>query len=98
MVGKRFNFISAADGGVAQQQVSSSFVPLTLPDVKAPKNGYAYIYVSNQSNSDVYFDNLAVAIIQGNIAEENHYYAYGLKIATLSSRKSGDVYNGNFKE
>jgi RHS repeat-associated protein len=86
-VGKRFNFIAAADGGVAQQQVSSSFVPLTLTDVKAPKNGYAYIYVSNQSNSDVYFDNLVATIVQGNIAEENHYYAYGLKIATLSSKK-----------
>jgi RHS repeat-associated protein len=84
---ERFNFIAAADGGVAQQQVSSSFVPLTLTDVKAPKNGYAYIYVSNQSNSDVYFDNLVATIVQGNIAEENHYYAYGLKIATLSSRK-----------
>jgi RHS repeat-associated protein len=94
---ERFNLISAADGGVWQQQVSSSFVPLTLPNIKAPKNGYVYIYVSNQSNSDVYFDNLAVGIIQGNIAEENHYYAYGLKIATLSSRKSGGVYNGTLK-
>jgi hypothetical protein len=50
---ERFNFIAAADGGVAQQQslsrtrsvgISSSLVPLTLTDVKAPKNGYAYIY------------------------------------------------------
>jgi RHS repeat-associated protein len=94
---ERFNLISAADGGVAQQQVSSSFVPLTLPNVKAPKNGYAYIYVSNQSNNDVYFDNLAATIIQGNIAEENHYYAYGLKIAALSSKKLGDVYEGSLK-
>jgi RHS repeat-associated protein len=93
---ERFNIIPAADGGVVQQQslsrtrsvgISSSLVPLTLTDVKAPKNGYAYIYVSNQSNSDVYFDNLVATIVQGNIAEENHYYAYGLKIATLSSKK-----------
>jgi RHS repeat-associated protein len=94
---ERFNFIAAADGGVAQQQVSSSFVPLTLTDVKVPKNGYAYIYVSNQSNSDVYFDNLVATITQGNIAEENHYYAYGLKIATLSSKKLGDVYEGKLQ-
>jgi RHS repeat-associated protein len=94
---ERFNFIAAADGGIAQQQVSSSLVPLTLTDVKAPKNGYAYIYVSNQSNSDVYFDNLVATITQGNIAEENHYYAYGLKIATLNSKKLGDVYEGSLK-
>jgi RHS repeat-associated protein len=45
----------------------------------------------------VFFDNLQVGIIQGNIAEENHYYAYGLKIATLSSKKLGDSYEGQLK-
>lgn len=98
---ERFNFIEAADGGVAQQQVEASVgsngSSLTLANIKAPKNGYVYIYVSNQSNNDVYFDNLNVGITQGNIAEENHYYAYGLKIATLSSRKLGDIYEGNLK-
>lgn len=98
---ERFNFIAAADGGVAQQQVLASVgsngSSLTLPNIKAPKNGYAYIYVSNQSNNDVYFDNLVAGIVQGNIAEENHYYSYGLKIATLSSKKLGDVYQGSLK-
>ncbi|HEV7781424.1 MAG TPA: DUF6443 domain-containing protein [Chitinophagaceae bacterium] len=98
---ERFNFIAAADGGVAQQQVAVSVgangAPLGLPNVRAPKNGYAYIYVSNQSNNHVYFDNLQVGITEGNIAEENHYYAYGLKIATLSSRKLGDSYEGALK-
>jgi len=68
-----------------------------LANIKAPKNGYAYIYLSNQSNNDVYFDNLQAGITQGNIAEENHYYAYGLKISTLSSKKLGDVYEGSLK-
>ena len=30
----------------------------------------------------------------GNIIEENHYYAYGLKIAAISSKKLGDVAEG----
>lgn len=98
---ERFNFIEASDGGVSQEQVQASVgsngAPLALPNVKAPKNGYAYIYISNQSNNDVYFDDLYVRIEQGNIAEENHYYAYGLKIATLSSKKLGDVYEGALK-
>jgi RHS repeat-associated protein len=64
---------------------------------KAPKNGYVYIYLSNQSNNDVYWDNFAAGITQGNIAEENHYYAYGLRIATLSSKKLGDTYEGSLK-
>jgi RHS repeat-associated protein len=56
-----------------------------------------YICLSNQSNDYVYWDNFQVGITQGNIAEENHYYAYGLKIATLSSKKLGDVYQGSLK-
>lgn len=98
---ERFNFIPAADGGVAQQQVAatvgSNGSSLTLANIKAPKNGYAYVYVSNQSNNDVYFDDLQVGVTAGNIIEENHYYAYGLKIATLSAKKLGNSYEGQLK-
>ena len=98
---ERFNFIAAADGGVAQQQVAASVgsngSTLALANIKAPKNGYAYVYVSNQSNNDVYFDDLVAGIVQGNIAEENHYYSFGLKIAGLSSKKLGDNYEGQLK-
>lgn len=48
--------IPAADGGVSQQQVAASVDSngsvLTLASIKAPKNGYVYIYISNQSNND----------------------------------------------
>ena len=98
---ERFNFIDATDGGVAQQQVASSVgsagLSLTLPNVRAPKNGYAFVYVSNRSNEDVYFDNLLVGITAGNIIEENHYYAYGLKITGISSRKLSDANEGDIK-
>jgi len=97
---ERFNFIAAADGGVAQVQVRSTdagnanALPLTLNSVQAPKNGYAYIYISNRSDQDVYFDNLTINITAGNIIEENHYYSFGLKIAAISSRKLGDGSEG----
>ncbi|MFC4231512.1 DUF6443 domain-containing protein [Parasediminibacterium paludis] len=98
---ERFNFIAAADGGAAQQQVaasvSSNGAQLVLANIKAPKNGYAYVYVSNQSDQPVYFDNLQVGITAGNIIEENHYYAYGLKIAGISSKKLGDSFEGLLK-
>jgi len=38
-----------------------------------------------------------VGIAAGNIIEENHYYAYGLKIAGISSKKLGDAGEGNLK-
>lgn len=98
---ERFNFIAAADGGAYQQQVAASVgasgASMTFTGLKAPKNGYVYVYVSNQSNTNVYFDNLAVTIAQGNIVEENHYYAFGLKIAAISSRKYQDSYDGTLK-
>jgi uncharacterized protein (TIGR02594 family) len=111
---ERFNFIAAADGGVAQMQVRSTdagnpnVAPLVLTNVQAPRNGYAYIYISNRSDQSVYFDNLTINITTGNIAEEDHYYAYGLKIAAISSHKLGDtgegylqnnyLYEGTFSE
>lgn len=97
---ERFNFIAAADGGVAQSRVRSTDAgnvnasPLALTAVKAPKNGYAYIYISNRSDQDVFFDNLSINITTGNIIEENHYYAYGLKIAGISSVKLADANEG----
>jgi RHS repeat-associated protein len=95
---ERFNFISAADGGVAQAPVaatwSTSTQPLTLVNIKAPKNGYAYVYVSNRTDQDVFFDNLVVNLVTSNIIEEDHYYAFGLKIAGISSHKLQDVNEG----
>jgi RHS repeat-associated protein len=98
---ERFNFIMAADGGVAQAQVRTTdagnpnALPLILKSIQAPRNGYAYIYISNRSDQPVYFDNLTINVTTGNIAEEDHYYAYGLKIAAISSKKLGDVGEGN---
>ena len=98
---ERFNFISASDGGAASLQITgttgASGSSLTLANVKAPKNGYAYAYVSNRSDQSVYFDNLKVQVQGGNIIEENHYYAFGLKIASISSVKLGDGGEGGLK-
>jgi hypothetical protein len=68
--------------------VDATDASLTLgPNIKAPKYGYAYIYVSNESDEPVYFDNLKVSHERGRIIEEDHYYAFGLKIAAISIKK-----------
>jgi RHS repeat-associated core domain len=109
---ERFNFIAAEDGGVYQHQVLDAVddqgSSLQLLNKKAPKNGYAYIYVSNESDQNVFFDNLKVGTVASNILEENHYYSFGLRIAAISSKRIPGIgegqlnnqhqYQGSFNE
>lgn len=94
---ERFNFVPEASTTLRVSQSGSGAAPLILTNIKAPKNGYAYIYVSNESDEMVYFDNLQVSQNHGRILEENHYYAYGLRITPISSKKVGDVNEGGLK-
>lgn len=95
---ERFNYVK--DGSQYLRTTGSAGndnLSLTLANIRAPKNGYVYIYVSNESNEPVYFDNVNVALNRARIIEEDHYYAYGLKIAAISSTKLSDPNEGNIE-
>jgi RHS repeat-associated protein len=49
------------------------------------RNGWIYIYLSNESAQDVYFDNLVVNLTHGPLIEQKDYYAFGLEIPGLST-------------
>jgi RHS repeat-associated protein len=91
---ERFRFVGEGSTSLRVQENPGNNASLTLPNIKAPKNGYCYVYVSNESNEPVYFDNLRVGHNRGRIIEENHYYSYGLKIAAISSQKLGNPAEG----
>jgi hypothetical protein len=55
-----FNFVSESSDLARVTTMSDSAAPLVLLNIKAPKNGYCLIYVSNESQIPVYFDNLQV--------------------------------------
>jgi RHS repeat-associated protein len=99
---ERFNFVQ--EGSIAARTTKVNLgSTLALLNIKVPKNGYCLVYISNESAESVYFDDLKVRHDRGRILEENHYYAYGLKIAALSSRAFGGLpnayqYQGDYSE
>jgi len=75
----------------------------TLPTIDIPKNGYIYVYCSNESQYNVFFDNLQLIHTRGSILEETHYYPFGLVMAGISSKAAGKMgndkkYNGKYLE
>ena len=72
---------------------------LAVLDQDMPENGYFYIYVSNESEKEVNFDNLRISQTSGSFVEENHYYPFGMLIEDLSTSVSkGQKYKYNGKE
>jgi RHS repeat-associated protein len=67
---------------------------LAYSGIPITKNGYLYIWVSNETPGwDVFFDNLSVKQYSGAITEETHYYPFGLTMAGISSKTFGGLEN-----
>ncbi|MVT10247.1 DUF6443 domain-containing protein [Chitinophaga tropicalis] len=99
----QFQMVSE-NSGVRQVQGSpDELQTLSADKAVIRKSGFLYIYTSNESGEDVFFDNLVVVHNSGPLLEETHYYPFGLTMAGISSNalkgltypENRRKYNGN---
>jgi RHS repeat-associated protein len=88
LVKEASNFDGVGESGVLKNHQFTQTIP---------KNGYIYIYCSNESQYPVYFDNLQVIQEQSAILEETHYYPFGLVMAGISSKAATNATTNNAK-
>jgi RHS repeat-associated protein len=92
---EQFNFVKEISGFKRVSQPGDGASPIVVDDIKATKNGYVYIYLTNESGEPVYFDNFSVGHERGRLIAEDHYYTYGLKITSISSKSINSSLNPN---
>ena len=88
---EQFRYVKESSGAVPVPQLqgnqTSSSGDLAPFYATATKNGYVYIYLSNESsNVPVYFDDFRVTHTRGPIVEDNAFYPFGLKMQGISAK------------
>ena len=82
-------------GAMGFRRVTKPLIPEDLKQlqIEIPKNGYLYVYCSNESPTAVFFDNVQVVHDRSRILEETHYYPFGLTMAGISSKAATSLEN-----
>ncbi len=91
-----FNLVEGSSGVKQVAATPDELQTLAQDNVIMEKSGFLYVYTSNETQQDVFFDNVTVALAGTPVLEETHYYPFGLAINGLSEQQAIGEAN-NFK-
>ncbi|WEK35402.1 MAG: DUF6443 domain-containing protein [Candidatus Pseudobacter hemicellulosilyticus] len=95
LLDEQFRVVAADFDGVRTGGGYKQHFKFINTPVNVARNGYLYIFVSNESNLPVYFDNLQVSHERGSIMETTDYYPFGLAMVGVSAKALKDNYAEN---
>ncbi|MGE7776565.1 DUF6443 domain-containing protein [Chitinophaga sp. NPDC101104] len=81
--------LNLVEGNSGVKQVAAQpdeLQTLAQDNMVVDESGYLYVYTSNETPQDVFFDNLNVTTISGPLLEETHYYPFGLSMQGISGK------------
>ncbi|CAL1519020.1 DUF6443 domain-containing protein [Chitinophaga sp. MM2321] len=92
----QFNMVDENSGVKQVKGEPDQLQTLAQDKMAIKRNGFLYVYTSNESPQDVYFDNVTVMNVSGTLLEETHYYPFGLTMSGISSNAlKGSNYSEN---
>ncbi|WP_217607280.1 DUF6443 domain-containing protein [Chitinophaga sp. GbtcB8] len=81
----QFNLVDQNSGVRQVKGEPDELQTLAVDKMPIEKSGFLYVYTSNETAQDVFFDNVVVQDITGPLLEETHYYPFGLTMAGISA-------------
>lgn len=99
----QFSLVDENSGVRQVKETPDELQVLAVEKIPVKKSGFLYVYSSNETTQDVFFDNITVTTASGPLLEETHYYPFGLEMAGISNnvlentayRKNKLKFNGN---
>jgi len=93
MFDEHFNMIDEQSGIRQVKEEPDQLQMLASGKMIMKKGGLLYVYTSNESKQDVYFDEMIVMDAPGPVLEEMHYYPFGLTMDGISHKAIGSPDN-----